>query len=76
MIDALFFVAGVGFGAGMIFLSRHTSTESLKPFMPQRVKSPSYIPQWNAPKREEGAVVMPERGDISNKDLKIDDLLQ
>lgn len=70
MMEAAFFVLGAIFGA--IFTHAPSKEEFKAPFMPQRIKPPAYVPQWD---KEEGEVVMPER-DVTSRDLKIDDLLQ
>lgn len=87
MIEALFFIAGLATGIGaslfvvVLALARFVLAERKKEIvLPQGLKRDSIDAQirqvWSQPQKQEGAVVMPERADITNKDLKIDDLLQ
>lgn len=86
MIEALFFVAGLATGIALslfvtvLALARFVLSERKKVVLPQGMKRDTLDAQirsvWNAPKKEEGAIIMPERADVNNKDLKIDDLLQ
>jgi hypothetical protein len=85
MIEALFFVAGSIFGAVVVasveqYMLKTWQKETIA--LPQGMKRDSIDAQikavWNQnqqPAKEQGAVIMPER-DVTNKDLKIDDLLQ
>jgi len=79
MIEAIFFVMGTLFGLLIVPLARKQPKEPVT--LPQGMKRETLDAQirqvWNQPtKKEEGAVIMPERADVNNKDLKIDDLLQ
>lgn len=79
MIYAIFFVVGALFGAIICQAAHGEKEEKGELILPQGIKRETidaYVKNvWNETK-EEGAVIMPERADISNKDLKIDDLLQ
>lgn len=85
MIDALFFLVGVLFGAFGVFFCKNTHKEvnelEYLPIMPQGDRQgdtlDTFIRETWKKKPEEGAVVMPDRAEVIKRDdLTIDDLLQ
>lgn len=88
IFDIIFFILGcvagyvvsslqMTMGMMKIVMSPKLDEMTRLPYMPQRRKPPAFVPNWNQEKKEEGAVVMPDRADVIKRDdLKIDDLLQ